>query len=403
MNNMPRMVAPAGMPVSILDLFKIAWSRLASENPERAFAETIKEVSGASYCRFINSGRAADYLILKSLRDISASSKNEVVIPAYTCYSVPASIIRAGLKVRLVDIVPETMDYDFNQLGRMDLSNTLAVLPTNLFGIICDWASLRRAVKEKNIYFVDDSAQTFGLSSGGVNCGLLGDIGFYSFGRGKNLTTYSGGAIVTNDPQLAEQIDLSLKELPSPGLPSEIKLFAELAFYAIMLRPWLYWIPDRLPFLGLGKTLYDPNFSVSNLSPLQLAIGPIVYEKYSRINSVRNENANKLASQISKFANFSVPAWRINSNIPFIRLPILASDKTNRDKAIGKLHAVGIAASAMYPSTINSIPEITENLVNVTDKFPGAKAVAERLFTLPTHPYLNSHDIKTIISCLAEI
>jgi len=397
------MVAPAGMPVSILDLFKIARSRLASENPGVAFADIIKEVSGAAYCWFVNSGRAADYLILKSLRTISANSKNEVVVPAYTCFSVPASIIKAGLRIRLVDIVPETMDYDFSQLGRMDLSNALAVLPTNLFGIICDWSSLRDAVKEKDIYFVDDSAQTFGLTSGGIGCGMLGDVGFYSFGRGKNLTTYSGGAIVTNDSKLAGQIDLSLKELPSPGLLSEFKIFAELIFYAIMLRPWLYWIPDRLPFLGLGKTLYDPDFSVSNLSRLQLGIGPIIYEYYSQINSTRRDNANKLASQISILNNFSIPAWRVNSNIPFIRLPILASEKSSRDRAISKLRSRGIAASAMYPSTIDAIPEISENLVNATDKFPGAKAVAERLFTLPTHPYLNSQDIKTIIDCLAEV
>jgi dTDP-4-amino-4,6-dideoxygalactose transaminase len=398
-----RLVPPAGIPVSISDIIKIIRARLVSARGESDFAAIIRDISGAKHCWFINSGRAANYIILKTIRELSDNSRNEIVIPAYTCYSVPASIARAGLKIRLVDIDPDAMDYDYEQLGRTDLSKALAILPANLFGIVSDWSRLKGVVGDKGIYLIDDSAQTLGLSYNGDKCGSLGDIGFYSFGRGKNLTTYSGGAIVTNNDQIGKHVDNLIMALPSPGVFAEMTLFAEFLFYAIMMRPWLYWIPDRLPFLELGKTAYDENFSVKSLSKLQLAAGPIIYSKFSQITKTRYENANALAHKIVALGSFSVPGWREGLNIPFIRLPILAMNSHTRDKAIARLRRKGIAASGMYPSAIDKIPLIGKHLVNPDDKFPGAGQVAERLFTLPTHSYLNSKDISTIISCLVDV
>jgi dTDP-4-amino-4,6-dideoxygalactose transaminase len=398
-----RLVPPAGIPVSTIDIFKIVSSRILSAGPESRFAEIIKNTAGAKYCWLVNSGRAANYLILKSLHQITGETKNEIVIPAYTCFSVPASIAKAGLKVRLVDIEPQTLDYDYYKLSRCDLSKSLAILPANLFGIVSDWSMLRSVVEGNDVYLVDDSAQTFGLSYDGVKCGSLGDVGFFSFGRGKNLTTYSGGAIFTNNDKIAEHIEKNVRELPSPGSINELRILVEFVFYAVMMRPWLYWIPDRLPFLGLGKTVYDENFAVELMSQTQKAIGPVIFAGFAKIVQTRTSNSRSLAAGIKTMGHYSIPGGKENTDIPYIRLPVLAKSESARNLVISELRRKEIGASAMYPSAISNIPLINSLLVNSNDDFSGARDVSRRLFTLPTHAYLTANDIDNIIACLRDI
>jgi dTDP-4-amino-4,6-dideoxygalactose transaminase len=400
---MSRLVPPAGIPVSVTDIFKIISARISSADKKTDFEETIKKITGAKYCWLVNSGRAANYLILKSLYELSGKAKNEVVIPAYTCFSVPASIAKAGLKIKLVDIEPNTLDYDYDKLSRCDFSKSLAILPVNLFGIVSDWNKLRMAVSDSGLYFVDDSAQTLGLSYNGVKCGSLGDVGFLSFGRGKNLTTYSGGAIVTSDDKIGDCIEKYMRELPSPNSLVELRILTEFLFYAIMMRPWLYRLPAVLPFLGLGKTVYDEGFAVESMTRLQKAIGTIISGNFQRTVQIRASNASRLAKGISNIGGYSIPGWDAGAVIPFIRLPILAKDEPTRNLAVKRLFHIGIGASAMYPSAIDEIPSIKEALVNLTDDFSGARDVSRRLFTLPTHAYLTANDIDNIIACLRDI
>ena len=70
------------------------------------------------HCFLVSSGKAALTLILQALKELHPE-RNEVLIPAFTCYSVPSSIVRAGLKVKLCDISPDTLDFDYNQLEKI--------------------------------------------------------------------------------------------------------------------------------------------------------------------------------------------------------------------------------------------------------------------------------------------
>jgi dTDP-4-amino-4,6-dideoxygalactose transaminase len=78
----------------------------------------------------LSSGRAALTVLLQALR--REPGRREVVIPAYTCFSVPSAIARAGLTVRLCDVDPKTLDLDLNALVRLDLSRVVAIVPSGL-------------------------------------------------------------------------------------------------------------------------------------------------------------------------------------------------------------------------------------------------------------------------------
>ena len=68
------------------------------------------------------------YLLFRAVRTLAGPDKTDVIVPSYTCYSVPAAAIRAGLRVRILDINTRTLSYDLDQLARTDFSKVLAIV-----------------------------------------------------------------------------------------------------------------------------------------------------------------------------------------------------------------------------------------------------------------------------------
>jgi perosamine synthetase len=393
-----RTIPPAGIALTLSDILKLLRARLKPDAQADKFGKMIRDVTGARYIYFVNSGRAANFIILNSLRKL-APEKSEVIIPAYTCYSVPASIARAGLKIRPVDIDPDTLDYNYDTLSSVDYSKVLAILPCNLFGIVSDWRRIKAIASGNRIFTVDDAAQTLCLPADGGVSGTMGDLGFYSLGRGKNMTTYSGGIILTKREDMAQIVELEFAAINSPGLLSEISIFIKLLLYGMLLNPSLYWIPNSLPFLRLGYTEYEPKFEIEKLSKLQICFGPIMFSRLDKVNEIRKRNSRIIIERAANLKNYAIPGSS-RGDIPYIRIPLLATDRNMRDNIISALARIGVISSGMYPSTVANIPQIEEHLVGENEKFPGAENVVDRLFTLPTHSYVRERDINNIISCL---
>ena len=92
----------------------------------------------------------------------------------------------------------------------------------------------------------------------GGKLGTLGDVGFFSLGRGKALSCVEGGVILTNRDDIGEGLNGILSRLPRYGLASLLNLIFKAAALMLLIRPWLFWLPRSLPFLKLGETLFDP-------------------------------------------------------------------------------------------------------------------------------------------------
>jgi len=104
------------------------------ENRCQVFADALAVSLEGARCIPVSSGRAALAIILMALREGHDPGRDEVVIPAYTCFSVPSAIVRAGLKVMPCDIDPQHLDYDQSMLPKVVSSRTLCIVPTHLFG-----------------------------------------------------------------------------------------------------------------------------------------------------------------------------------------------------------------------------------------------------------------------------
>ena len=127
-----RNVPPAAAPIAWKDLWHGVIGLLFPERSLRLFEEEIRAHFGVSHVFLVSSGTAALTLTLMGLR--SSSRRTDVVIPAYTCPSVPAAVLKAGLRPVLCDINPSTFDFDHALLERTLTRTPCASLRTTCSG-----------------------------------------------------------------------------------------------------------------------------------------------------------------------------------------------------------------------------------------------------------------------------
>jgi len=236
-----RTVPPAAAPLGWIDLWHGLAGALRPVRSVRALEDEIRREFGVRHVFTVSSGKAALALTLTALK--AGSSRRDVVIPAYTCFSVPAAVLAAGLRPVLCDIDASTFDFDHAQLARTLSRDTLCVVAHHLFGVPAAIERIRALCALHRIVLVEDAAQAMGARSSGRRLGTLGDVGIFSLGRGKNITCGSGGIIVTNSGLVADAIARLYRPLTAPSHALQLADFVRLAIMTIFIRPWLYWVP----------------------------------------------------------------------------------------------------------------------------------------------------------------
>lgn len=381
-----RTLAPAAAPLGFRDLVHGGAGLVFGGHYREKLELELKAYFGVNHAFLVSSGKAALTVILRALHSLSPN-KQEVLIPAYTCFSVPSSIVKAGLTVALCDINPRTYDFDQALLQKAVTKNTLCVVPGHLFGIPSDVNRIARLCSKQRAFVVEDGAQAMGGTIKGKKIGTLSDVAFFSFGRGKNVTCGSGGIIITNSGRIAAEIQKIHTSLERPPAIENLLEFAKAVLLALFIRPWLYWLPSGLPFLKLGETFFHKDFPVARLSGMKAGLLRRWRVRLEKANRVRRRNAAYFSTQLGlDICTEDSPA--------LLRLPLLMASRTMRDSIYSPSREKGMGTSTMYPTAVNKIEEIKTLFPG--SSFPSAEKVAGTILTLPTHQYLSATDKKDI-------
>lgn len=393
-------LAPSGTPITVLNLLK--WLLLQPragkilDDFQSAFCNRYRH----GHCFFVSSGRAAMFLLLRVLHRLAGPGKTDVIVPAYTCYSVPAAAIRAGLRVRIIDIDPVTMSYSLEQLSRTDFSNVLAIVSANLYGMPNDLPAIAALARQHGVYFIDDAAQSLGATVEGKPAGSFGDAGLYSLDKGKNMTSIQGGILVTRSEVIANEIRNELESLPTPPWHRTLSQSIQLIVYGLLLRPWLYWIPARLPFLKLGATRYEIDYPVERYSSRLGLMAALLFKNIDAVTRRRTGNAHRYHELLRDIPFLVLPVPLPGSQPVYLRFPVLVDSGTRRDQLLQRLNAEGLGATGSYPLSTLDIPEIQEHLDLTHSHGEAARSLAARILTLPTHPYVGPRHIDKICSLI---
>lgn len=391
-----RYIAPSGTKITILDILAWFFDIILFKDRSSTLRNSIINKYQTRHCFLMASGRAAMAMLFRMLKDLNKDpSRCEIIVPSYTCYSVPAAVEIAGLKLRVCDIDRNTLSYDMNQLKAIDFSKVIAIVSSSLYGIPNDLPAIRRLADENGIVFIDDAAQAMNSSVDDQYSGSYGHIGLYSLDKGKNITSIQGGIIVTNDDNYAAEIERRIDKLQYPSASYRLKEAIQLLAYTVLLRPWLYWIPARAPFLGLGKTLYTTDYYYSRYSRHLASIATRLFKRIESITQSRKRNFNTLARKLADFPGLSLPTIPSNIDHCALRFPVFVQDPIMRSEMIAALHEIGIGATASYPDSINRLDEVSHFIAS-SAPCPGGEYVADHVMTLPTMEYLSELDVENI-------
>lgn len=174
----------------------------------KAFEEEFAQYCGTKHCIGVANGLDALILILRGYKELGViNDGDEIIVPSNTYIASILAISQNNLVPVLVE--PDTNAYliDPNKIEEKITSKTKAILPVHLYGQTCQMDRINVIAKKYHLKVIEDSAQAHGAFFGDKRSGNLGDASGFSFYPGKNLGALGdGGAVTTNDDQLAETI-----------------------------------------------------------------------------------------------------------------------------------------------------------------------------------------------------
>ncbi|MCX5695467.1 MAG: aminotransferase class I/II-fold pyridoxal phosphate-dependent enzyme [Candidatus Omnitrophica bacterium] len=395
----------AGLPLYARDIF-CAFSK---RNPSASLEEDFKKYLGASYAAITYSGTAAFYIILEALKKLSP--RKTVIIPAFICPLIPLAIKRAGLKVAVCDINKVDFNFEVNQLKKLCANNNdiLAIVAVHLAGIAADFQVIQDIVKENKIFIVEDCAQSLGAVYQNKKTGTLGDFAFFSLCRGKGLTTYEGGVIVSS-LKFAALIDSELNRLAKTDLFSECLKVLELFGYWIFYRPFLFWFVFRLPQLfwqlqGKMEKAFIEYFSVDfplhKVSKMRKSVAHAMFDRLeNEITNQRKTTADYIEG-LKGLQGIKLITEPNGSTANYPYLTLLFDETAQRDKVFNILHNSGLGVALIYLAAITDYAYLKDMVGDAV--YPNARAIAKNHITLTTSRFLTQKDICSLIERIKKI
>jgi perosamine synthetase len=169
-----------------------------------AFEEKIAEYLKVKEVIAVSSATTGIELALASMPNLKPD--DEVLVPAYTFPACINSVLARGLKPRLVDIDPVSLNIDVEQLERRVTRKTKAIIPVDAFGTPCDIDEILSFCESRGIKIIRDAACALGAQSKEKKIGSDDYPTIFSFHQRKIITTGEGGCVTTNDSQLADRL-----------------------------------------------------------------------------------------------------------------------------------------------------------------------------------------------------
>lgn len=170
----------------------------------------LAEYCGVSYAIACSSGSEA---LLMALMALDLQPGDEVIVPSFTFFATASAVVRLGGRPVFADICPDSLNMDPEDTARKVTSRTKAIIPVHLFGRSAEMERLEQIAKAHDLALIEDAAQAIGAEAAWhgemKRVGAMGSIGCFSFYPTKNLGTMGdGGALTTNDPEIAKKLEL---------------------------------------------------------------------------------------------------------------------------------------------------------------------------------------------------
>jgi dTDP-4-amino-4,6-dideoxygalactose transaminase len=320
-----------------------------------------KEIAEYCGCQFgIGVGNCTDALHL-ALRALRVGPGDEVITTPFTFVATTEAIGIVGATPVFVDIDPATYNIDVSKIEAAITPRTKAIIPVHLYGQPCDMDPLMEVARKHGLKVVEDCAQALGATYRGKKVGSFGDVGCFSFFPSKNLSCMGdGGMCVTNDPDIAERIE--------------------------MLRRHGGKIKYHHTEIGLN----------SRLDELHAAVLRVKFRKLDEWNSARIRVADTYDRLLEGMAGVEKPFRMPEAEHVFhqytIRVP-------NRDKVQARMKEFGVETMVYYPVPLH-LQEVHAHLGYSEADCPEAVKAARECLSIPMGPEMDTPTCERVVNAL---
>jgi len=309
---------------------------------------------GAKHC--ITCANGTDALQIAQMA-FGIGPGDEVITPGFTYIATAETVALLGAKPVYVDVNPKTYNLDVEKLEAAITPRTKAIIPVSLYGQCADFDAINAIAAKYGIPVIEDAAQSFGATYKGRKSCNLSTVACTSFFPSKPLGCYGdGGAIFTNDDELA-------------------KVIRQIARH------------------GQDKRYHHIRVGVnSRLDTIQAAILLPKLEILDDEMKARQKVAEVYNQLFSQVSIHTTPYLESHNTSAWAQYTIQVD---NRAEIQEKLKAQGIPTAVHYPIPLNKQPAVADTNVML----PVGDAIAERVMSLPMHPYLDEVKIIKVVNC----
>lgn len=348
----------------------------------QAFETSFAQWQGRKHAIMVNSGSSADLLMCFGLTDPTnrrLKPGDEILVPVVTWPTQIWSPMMAGLKVKLVDVNPNTLNVQHEALYKAVTEKTKAIFLAHLMGLPCDMAYIAGIAREHDLIVIEDCCEALGSIYDNHKVGNFGLAASFSFFFAHHMTTMEGGMIVTDDDYLARQ----LRIMRAHGWLRNVEaLPQELAGYDV---------DPRYAFVNWGFNIRP--------TELQAAFGIHQLNRLNEWNARRNRMASlfyagvQLRNPHIVAPNYSATAWP-----SWFALPMLVDQKApfSRQDLTNYLERAGVETRPIVTGNVARHP-VGKLFPEFSAQFPGADEVHRRGFYIGLSPLTTDENLERLI------
>jgi dTDP-4-amino-4,6-dideoxygalactose transaminase len=316
----------------------------------------VAEYHKVKHCIATCNGTVALEVAIKSL-----GLSGEVIVPSFTFIATAHALNWLGVTPIFVDIDPNTHNIDVDSVRCAITKNTTAIIAVHLWGRINSVEGLKNIADECNIKLIYDAAHAFGCTYNGTMVGNFGDCEILSFHATKIFNSFEGGAIMTNDSELAKK--------------------------ARLMRNFGFSGEDNVVSIGTNGKMSEISaaMGLSNISH----VDKLIYKNYKNYK-IYSEEIDKIP-QISllKFDNYE------RNNYHYIVIELGKNCSVSRDYLIKVLRYENILARRYFWPGCHKSKPYSDYSKNSELVLKNTDIVSNNIIVLPSGA-INERDIKTI-------
>ncbi|MFC2071558.1 DegT/DnrJ/EryC1/StrS family aminotransferase [Chloroflexota bacterium] len=328
------------------------------------FEEEIAAYCGTKFAIGVASGTDALRLALLAC---GIGAGDEVITTPFTFVATIETIIQCGATPVFADINPRNYNIDPDKIEKRITPRTKAILPVHLYGQAADMDPILDFARRYNLNVVEDCAQALGADYKGKKVGSISDVGCLSFFPSKNLGAFGdGGMIVTNDPGIAETVNMLRKH------------GARTSYY------------------------YDLIGFNSRLDTLQAAVLSVKLKHLDKWNKLRHGRATLYSKLLTKIEGIQPPFMEEFGQPSFNYYTIRIEDsRFSRSELRKFLESRGIQTMVYYPLSLH-LQGAYRNLGYKEGDFPESERAQEEVISLPMYAELSLEQVQVVVESIEE-